>query len=54
MSSPLGKYAPMVAAFAAVFIIGSWIVAQFLNGLGYICWAARFDTHTHNSYCLAL
>jgi len=26
----------MVAAFAAVFIIGSWIVAQFLNGLGTI------------------
>lgn len=34
MTSPLGQYAAAVAAITAVGVVGAWIVASFLQGLG--------------------
>lgn len=34
MSSPLGQYAALVAAITSVGVVGAWIVASFLQGLG--------------------
>lgn len=34
MTSPLGQYAAVVAAITAVGVVGAWIVASFLKGLG--------------------
>lgn len=34
MNSPLGKYAPLVAAIVATAVVGSWIAAELLHGLG--------------------
>ncbi len=34
MTSPLGQYAAIVAAIAAVGVIGAWIIASILQGLG--------------------
>lgn len=33
MNSPLGKYAPIVAAIVAVGVIGAWIAAELLYGV---------------------
>jgi len=34
MNSPLGKYAPVVAAVSAVGIIAAWIIAEFMLAMG--------------------
>ena len=34
MSSPLGKYAALVASISAIGIIAAWIIAEFLLALG--------------------
>jgi hypothetical protein len=34
MTSPLGKYAQAVAALLAIFCVVSWVVSEYLSGLG--------------------
>ena len=36
MSSPLGRYAAPTAAIIAIGIIGAWVVAEMLAGMGVI------------------
>lgn len=36
MSSPLGKYAPAVAALSSVLIIAAYVLSEFLVGIGVI------------------